>query len=689
MDIMREDSKKDQEALVLDAINAVANTQVPEEILSSYTTAFKATSAINILPDRAASLSSTTTIFAHNAYHGPTTGAYIPNQTLSLTELLDLGVRGIELDVYNQQGELRLCHAICTPNGLGFLGYNRKLSDALQEIQAWITKNPSELVMLKFEDAHNIDVRDFDKVLSTHLDVDSIFTREHFGNRMTWPSINELTEQGKRLVLLPQTAQNSRFMFRANHGGEFKASSGSIASFRTDQFIKHQKTGRQFLESWEDRTFIGKLGDAALQIPFLRRFIPHASGETLKTEIAKLKAAGVNHIGLDHISKRDSRFIEATTLADISQNTYFFVPAAVIAGVMMGRYNKNLEELGLASRVLLQGIVATTLPTEGVLLTEAFKTGYITYDKTKTQQQTTARSILAATQEALKTVADSAITLGGSRIIQATKNFATQSGSWFASIGTSILSSMAFRMMYEPTKGAISGIMNGDKIQGFLDGINKSMFGLVELEKPIDTYGYRVRSTARRWDIYLQQNQEIEDTKDTYTKWCQEGTEKFVDRENDKKAQELGRTLRESEKLQTSDCYLLTPYYEDVSAATQELKEIRINTTLAKWNAYKSSTKTPDTEENYKAWTEIETENLILAEHENLAKKLGRPLEKHEEFDKEQCLKMMPSHQNIQQYSVKVKPETPDYDTSKDHKKNLQSFVDLIRKHHRHFYGRN
>ena len=140
----------DNNDLILDNVKAIANTSVPEELLASYTTEFK--KSMDIYPDRTTSLTDNTVIFAHNSYNGPSTGAYMPNQGLSITDLLNIGVRGIELDVHNTQGEVRLCHEFCTPDSMSFLGYNRKFSDALEEIQKWASHNPSEVILLKIED---------------------------------------------------------------------------------------------------------------------------------------------------------------------------------------------------------------------------------------------------------------------------------------------------------------------------------------------------------------------------------------------------------------------------------------------------------------------------------------------------------------------------------------------------------
>lgn len=88
--------------------------------------------------DKDKPLLETTMIFAHNAYNSNAYGAYFLNQGMSITEVLDLGISGVELDVYFDNGELRLCHLLCADYGIGT---SLKMSDALNEIAQWIAKH--------------------------------------------------------------------------------------------------------------------------------------------------------------------------------------------------------------------------------------------------------------------------------------------------------------------------------------------------------------------------------------------------------------------------------------------------------------------------------------------------------------------------------------------------------------------
>jgi hypothetical protein len=68
-----------------------------------------------------------------------------PNQKLSLTEQLDLGVRCLMLDTYEYLGAPHLCHGACGPWGA------MPLKDGLDEINFWLGKHPGDVVTLILE----------------------------------------------------------------------------------------------------------------------------------------------------------------------------------------------------------------------------------------------------------------------------------------------------------------------------------------------------------------------------------------------------------------------------------------------------------------------------------------------------------------------------------------------------------
>lgn len=100
-------------------------------------------------------------LHSHNAYnskHYQNAGSYWdPNHELSLGEQLDLGMRGIELDVHYTLGnafkkELLLCHG--QGNHLGCSPFDRRFKDGIAEISSWLRqeRNRGEVVILYIED---------------------------------------------------------------------------------------------------------------------------------------------------------------------------------------------------------------------------------------------------------------------------------------------------------------------------------------------------------------------------------------------------------------------------------------------------------------------------------------------------------------------------------------------------------
>lgn len=116
--------------------------------------------------DRDAPLSEATFIGTHNSYNSknystPSIIRYVdPNQTLSIYDQLETGIRSLELDAHwttnnTLSKDILLCHG--QPNHLGCSLSDLKMSDALQELREWLKANPNEIVLLyidRFLDGH-------------------------------------------------------------------------------------------------------------------------------------------------------------------------------------------------------------------------------------------------------------------------------------------------------------------------------------------------------------------------------------------------------------------------------------------------------------------------------------------------------------------------------------------------------
>jgi hypothetical protein len=77
-----------------------------------------------------------------------------PNQILSLTDQLQMGVRNLELDVQwytssNLKKDILLCHGLNDHSGCSV--FDRQVNEGLQEIRAWLQSHPHEMVLLYFD----------------------------------------------------------------------------------------------------------------------------------------------------------------------------------------------------------------------------------------------------------------------------------------------------------------------------------------------------------------------------------------------------------------------------------------------------------------------------------------------------------------------------------------------------------
>lgn len=189
-----------------------------------------------------------TFLTAHNAYANKKSGWAYRQQNLGITALLNIGVRGLMLDIYNYDNQVYLCHGNCSTaatmaqkgiiSGIKSLfGYRpeyQTLAQVLSEIQQWIEKdqNKDEIVTIFLENYVN------DSLLQGVLFMSSIreliYTpknlaefRERPGTS-NWPTIQELCDLRKRIIVFNENkdknnklaadmAQEAHFFYTFDH----------------------------------------------------------------------------------------------------------------------------------------------------------------------------------------------------------------------------------------------------------------------------------------------------------------------------------------------------------------------------------------------------------------------------------------------------------------------------------------
>jgi len=473
---------------------------------------------ISILPDRTVPLIDTSIVMAHNAYNSFASGGLGPNQQLSLTELLDIGVRGLELDVYWVNDEARLCHLLDpthTNNTLVNLAisYNRPLAGALSEVQTWLTSHPTETVILKFEDyLSTAPGGELAKVLRANLNTTAILTPRDLARTFNgnWPSINQMNALGKQIVLMPQNSGGDpNLFFDGNWGRRYKNlfNTGTIAKVRPNNLTIPRSKATELIEVGEDRTFFGSWIDSARKIPFLGRFLPDVAGQMTKEEIQQLRDNGVNLISLDQIERSDSRLTSSTTLANLRDSAYVFVPLAITAAALTPRDATGSLLQTTAQRALIQLLVATTLPDEGRVLYHAVDAGISSYYSTAEeaaradQIMTTldkAKAVGYSLIPAIGKAAETTARIGLSHVAGQVIGSATSMPSTvLGTAAKTVAGVVAAKVVIDPLIGAATGAFKEHGVvEGFLQGVDSSTFGTTSFASKKDSTPQQAASSV-------------------------------------------------------------------------------------------------------------------------------------------------------------------------------------------------
>lgn len=144
----------------------------------------------------------------HNAFSSKAYRFVIPtpNQTRTLTEQLDGGVRALMLDTYFWKDDLYLCHGECGPWG------NRKLVDGLNEIRAWMDTHPRDIVTFILEayitEAQTLSALELSGLAAPGGVDDPAFPLYHAAGPpgSPWPTLGDMLAHNQRLVVFTDDA---------------------------------------------------------------------------------------------------------------------------------------------------------------------------------------------------------------------------------------------------------------------------------------------------------------------------------------------------------------------------------------------------------------------------------------------------------------------------------------------------
>ena len=160
-----------------------------------------------------------TWLVAHNAFMSPHYGWFFYiRQQYKITKLLELGIRGINLDIFfcKDTNKICLCHTNCEKDGINgpFITKGELfLESVFNEIGNFLIKNKNEVVTLIFEDyITNSEVFETffrnSKFFDMILDIRSVDTE-----RDTWPTLDWMINNNKRILIFTDEIKNTNNSF--------------------------------------------------------------------------------------------------------------------------------------------------------------------------------------------------------------------------------------------------------------------------------------------------------------------------------------------------------------------------------------------------------------------------------------------------------------------------------------------
>lgn len=125
----------------------------------------------------------------HNSMSSAQDDWLAPNQNVNVLAQLAMGVRALNLDVYEEDGALLTCHGYCS------LG-SRPLDETLSELRGWLDAHPDQVLSLTFESYITPEqmAASFESAGLAHMS----FVREPSA---LWPTLDEMIEANTRLVV--------------------------------------------------------------------------------------------------------------------------------------------------------------------------------------------------------------------------------------------------------------------------------------------------------------------------------------------------------------------------------------------------------------------------------------------------------------------------------------------------------
>ena len=125
----------------------------------------------------------------HNAFNSSEDNFQFPNQTYNILNQLNAGVRGLMIDVYDNNGTPMVYHSFSI---LGSI----PLQDIFNDIKSFLDLNTNEIVTLILE--CYIDANSIENVLQQSLLNNYLYSKDSQSN---WATLDEMINSNKRLII--------------------------------------------------------------------------------------------------------------------------------------------------------------------------------------------------------------------------------------------------------------------------------------------------------------------------------------------------------------------------------------------------------------------------------------------------------------------------------------------------------
>lgn len=119
------------------------------------------------------------------------------NQNLEVAEQLDMGIRFLQGQTRDKDGQLNMCHTDCLLEDAG------SVESFLSTVKTWMDDHPDEVITLLITNSDEFDIDAFDNAFDGSGIKEYAFvpsTSPEFLDMESWPTFGELIADGTRLI---------------------------------------------------------------------------------------------------------------------------------------------------------------------------------------------------------------------------------------------------------------------------------------------------------------------------------------------------------------------------------------------------------------------------------------------------------------------------------------------------------